>query len=289
MAVQISVDDPALSERVSIREAYQAYFTDGHYELRYPAANRLTLLRILGLLRARGPAPLVLDHGCGSGRYLIPLLKASDARFVACDISTEALSRLRASVDESGEGDRVRMVEAGARDAVPTEVGAAGPFDLALLIFGVLAHVSKRQARLELLRSLRGLLEPGSGRLLLSVPNRRRRFPFRRGRETDGAGGANGVQGLPASSGEDIRYTRRLGGRYIRLHYHLYDIEDLRAELREAGFRILRVEAESVLPESWITRSRLLGRLDALAATRMPARWGYGLLAVAVPEEAGAP
>ena len=46
---------------------YEAYFATGLYESRYPAPNPATLATVLGLIGER--ACLVLDFGCGSGRY----------------------------------------------------------------------------------------------------------------------------------------------------------------------------------------------------------------------------
>ena len=136
-----------------------------------------------------------------------------------------------------------------------------------LCLFGVLAHIEGRAARRATLGRLARLIRPGTGRLVVSVPNRHRRM--RREQR--------------AQAGEEVRYRRNLGERAVELPYKLFDPESFRAELHDAGFVTERIVAESLLPETGVTRSPVLEGIDRVARPLLPARLGYGLLAVARP------
>ncbi|MFO1209650.1 MAG: methyltransferase domain-containing protein [Amaricoccus sp.] len=238
--------------------SYEPYFATGAYDRRYPQPNP-TVLRLIR--RLLPPGGHVIDYGCGSGRYLLPL--AGHAGVAAgFDICPAALARLR---EVAPAGLAVLGPEA---DTVPAHVARHGPADLVLCLFGVLSHVEGRDARQRLLRRLRALLRPGTGRLVLSVPNRRRRFRALQRR----------------SAGDEIRYVRRFAEGAVELPYKLYEPPTLAAELAAAGFDVERMAAESLLPETAVARSPLLRTLDRLAAPLLPASRGYGLLAVARPE-----
>ncbi|MCB1312633.1 MAG: class I SAM-dependent methyltransferase [Sedimentitalea sp.] len=242
--------------------AYQTYFASGQYDRRYPGANLTTWARILAELP---PAAHVVDFGCGSGRYLLRL-QGRVARAAGFDISAAAIDLLKARAARAGWAEL--DILGPDPDALDSYAARSGPADAVLCLFGVLAHIDDPGARRAALGRMHGLLKPGSGRLLVSVPNRRRRF-FR---EQRAAG--------PEARGR-IAYTRHLGRERITLPYQLYDPASLRAELEAAGFRIHTVRAESVLPESWVLNRAPLRWLDRLLTPLCPARWGYGILAVA--------
>ncbi len=248
-----------------IRRGYRAYFGTGYYEKRYPRPNRLTVARIDTLLGHTGKPRQVLDFGCGSGRYILALLARPELRFTAFDICEPALQRLRQHLDDRDAGERVTVI-ADNRQRLRAWMERVGGADLVLVLFGVLAHVAGRRERIALLRLLAGALRP-DGRLLLSVPNRRRRFPA--------------LQRRRRARREDIVYTRSYHHEEITLYYHLYEVEELAAELREAGLEVLEVRAESLFPESAVTRFRALRWLDGLLTPMLPPRLGYGILVVA--------
>lgn len=241
--------------------AYEIYFGSGSYDRRYPAPNPRVLAHARRLL---SPSAHLIDFGCGSGRYLLAL-KDGVRLAAGYDPSPTALELLRARARDRG-GAEVHPLgpEAAAFEA---HVARHGRADLVLCLFGVLGHILPRGARIEVLARMRAALLPG-GRLLLSVPNRRRRFA--REQRTAPDGGA-------------IHYRRRIEGGEICLPYQLYDPDSLAAELAEAGFGLALLEAESVLPEAWLLSGPLPGLLDAALTAPCPARWGYGLLAEAVP------
>lgn len=245
-----------------VTRAYQTYFGSGTYDRRYPQPNALTLDRILAYLP---PAAHVIDYGCGSGRYLLAL-KGRVLRAAGFDISAAAIEALRRKSAEAGWDDLAILGPD--PEALSRHVAEAGHADLVLCLFGVLGHVEDATARRRVLAEIRGLLRPCTGRLVISVPNRHRRFrreQRRAGPETDAF----------------VHYQRKIGASEVTLPYQLYDKTRLSRELTEAGFGICEVRAESIFPESWLTRGRALRRVDRMLASLCPANWGYGILAVA--------
>ncbi len=257
----------------AMAQLYNHYFSGHDYDRRYPQPNQATL----NFLMEQGAekAEQILDFGCGNGRYGLALLHGTSALLTGCDISEAALAEFSAHLGHARLGARTRLFHG------PSSVlEGHGHYDLILMLFGVLSHVGARSARLETLRQLRALIEPG-GKLLLTVPSQWRRRPV----ELIGAafdrwrGRVHGVRTEPGN----ILFSRRLGGVLHQFFYHLYTVRRLREELRAAGFQMTLVEAESVLPEWLITQHPWIGAVDARATRFLPASLGYGMRAVAVP------
>lgn len=249
--------------------SYDRYFETGYYEHRYPAPNPTTLRTAVEQIHAVGSR--VIDFGCGSGRYARSLLESTDARIIGYDVSHVALDRLARHCAPFIPGGRLVAVGDDI-DHLAEAVRAWDGVDLAMLLFGVLGHVQGRQGRRDVLQALRSMLRHG-GRIIVSVPNARQRF-HRERRETAR------LLDRSLESG-DIVYTRQHGGDAITLYYHLYEPGELEAELEAAGFCLLDVHAESVLPERAVVTSRLSATLDAALAAVLPLRLAYGFLAVA--------
>ena len=238
------------------KASYQIYFTSGLYDRRYPSPNRTMWNRIETHLTAR---TAVLDFGCGSGRYLLRL-RGRVARAIGFDVSDAALATLRARAADWTE----LTVIGPAPGDLDVHLAEAGKVDLVLCLFGVLGHITDPTARRDALVRMRQALEPGSGRLLISVPNRARRFQAEQG--------ANGL----------VQYKRQTEtGALVVLNYQLFDPEMLASELAEAGFDLCRIGCESILPESWLLHNAALRWIDGLLTPLCPARWGYGIFAEA--------
>lgn len=245
-----------------LKAAYQAYFLSGHYDRRYPRPNLTTWRRILAALPEKAH---VLDFGCGNGRYLLPL-RPHVARAAGYDISPAAIALLRERATALGWRD-LAILGPDPND-LPAYVARSGSVDVVLCLFGVLAHIADPVERHGALGQMKAALAPGDGRLILSVPNRARRF-----RKEQRAAG-------PAADGL-IEYERHLGHTHLLLPYQLYDPARLRRELAAAGFRLTSMRAESVLPESWLLNHRLARWVDRALTPLCPAAWGYGILAEA--------
>ena len=264
---------PDVEVSAAMAQLYNHYFACHDYETRYPPPNQATLDFLMD--HGADKAQQILDFGCGNGRYALALLHGTSASLTGCDISEAALAEFSSHLDRARLGARTRL-----RHGPASVLEGCGHYDLILILFGVLSHVGVRSARVETLRQLRALIEPG-GKLLLTVPSQWRRRPV----ELMGAaldrwrGRAHGVRTEPGN----ILFSRRLGGASHQFFYHLYTVRRLREELQAAGFQMTLVEAESVLPEWLITQHPWIGAADAQATRFLPAPLGYGMRAVAVP------
>jgi SAM-dependent methyltransferase len=248
---------------------YDKYFSTGFYHLRYPDANRNTLQSILAELQKLQPGPKhILDFGCGSGRYLLPILQNTQYYFTAYDICGTPLKLLTDRLDMEGGHERVSILH-GDLEELTTHIGDKGKTDLILLMFGVLSHVGDRETRLKLLRRLRTFLADASSRIILSVPNQLRRFTQQ-----------NGSFSHDSNEPGNITYSRTYKGTELTFFYHLYTPESLSEELQEAGLVIHKMCAESYFPESWVTSSGVVGMIDKAICKVLPTCKGYGILAV---------
>lgn len=267
----------AIRDNHQIAEAmthlYDHYYTSHAYEKRYPKPNQSTLNFIFQ--HGAGKASQILDFGCGSGRYALPLLQSTQATITGFDISHAAIAELSKFTDHHPAAQRLRLFEGDAN-----QLKDQGEYDLILLLFGVLSHVGDHDARLATLRLLRQLIRP-EGKLILSVPSifRRRPLELLEAKMKRLTGRASATQKEPGN----ILFTRQIDKQALQFFYHLYSVTGLRTELAEAGFELTVVEPESLLPEWMITQSSLLGKLDQALLPILPAALGYGIRAVALP------
>ena len=252
-----------------LRRIYDRYFASADYDARYPHPNMGTLRSLWK--HGIGQAQHVLDIGCGNGRYALPVLYGSRAWLTACDISNVALAVLRQRL--VGQPDCLRRLQTFQGDALALPGGAH--YDFMLMLFGVLGHVGTKADRLATLRHLRTLALP-TCTLMLSVPSVWRRRPV------EALASWWRRRGTPGDW-HDIHFERRIDNAQVAFFYHLYSLDELRCDLTEGGWHILRVEAESILPEWLITPRPWLNRLDAWCAPACPSGLGYGIRVVARP------
>ena len=273
MAVPYSIPDVDCSDRddssqlnstISTKEQYTKYYSSGAYDRRYPRANHFTLEAILEAIHSKtAPTNKILDFGCGSGRYTMPL--ASHCKtIVAYDPCPEAINLLK---------------KRGQRNITPSQdlrhILCAGPYDMVVCIFGVLSHILERQARLDTLRFLHKCLA-ADGLLCVSVPNRLRRFYKEQLASAFTRGDFSGR----------IEYRRRCVD--LLIPYYLYTVTSFCSELEESKFSVKSVKAESLLPEKCITSSDYELELEKRVLKKIPPWLGYGLLAMAHKGQANA-
>ena len=165
----------------NIRSTYNQYFSSGFYKKRYPRINQCTAKfieqYILQKRQSTSQTRHILDYGCGNGRYLLNLLKHHRAlQFIAYDISPAPLEILQHDLQAIDAEPNVTIISH--FDALYQHMQrhhTTTPIDAALLLFGVLSHIASPIQRQDVLRFLR--LHLGQqGHLILSVPNKRRRF-----------------------------------------------------------------------------------------------------------------
>ena len=266
---------PDVPELPDMSGSYDRYISSGLYDRRYPRPNRRTLRKMKRSLPAGGR---FLDVGAGTGRYTLPLLQVTATSGIALDICPVARTTL---AERLGEFVRAERLAIRGEDADALAADHPQTFDLALLAFGVLAHVAGRAERLRLLRAIRSMLK-ADGTLILSVPNARRRF---RAEQRSSAPLVDAGKLEPG----DILYKRGQDNGEIQLFYHLYTLAEVRDDLAEAGFRVTNIGAESLLSERTVVSDPLTGWLDAVACRIAPASLGYDLLAVAKLQTSGTP
>jgi SAM-dependent methyltransferase len=206
----------------------------------------------------------LIDFGCGTGRYTF--WAAERSRLVgAFDVSDAAVREIARRRDQAG-ADNIEVLGPDLDD-LESHVDRSGPADLALAIFGVIAHIEGRAARCATLRRLCALTKK-DGRVIVSVPNRARRFRAEQRRAGDRDG---------------ISYTRKHAGTELTFFYKLYDTREFCSELSDAGLHVERLLPESALPESWVATSPIWRNLDRQLSRLIAPRYGYGFLAVCRP------
>ena len=211
------------------------------------------------------PAASVLDYGCGSGRYLFAL-REHVTRAIGFEVSPAALALVRERAAAIA-WETVTIVGPATAD-LDDHLTSHGQVDLVLCLFGVLGHITDPTERASALRRMHGALNPDTGHLLISVPNIARRF---RKEQKKGV-----IDGL-------VSYSRDVNDVPMHLNYQLFDPDRFLSELRSAGFKVHRLKAEGVLPESWLLHSFTARCLDGLLTPMCPTAWGYGLVAEASP------
>lgn len=268
--IQVVIPESVMNSASDIARNYDQYFASHLYDKRYPGPNPSSLAIVMREI-AQGRKKL-LDLGCGNGRYTAPLLAQTDTKIIACDISHEAIDELSARCVAHIESGRLQPV-CGDLSSLADSLDESEHFDLAIMMFGVLGHISSRTLRQDTLATIRKLLRPG-GRLIVTVPNAARRF---RRRQIMAQPLVRAGQLEPG----DIFYERTTGEVVIHMYYHLYTLDELVLDLEQSGFRPLYLGPESVLPESGVVRSIPLRWIDRVLAAMLPLRCAYGFLAVA--------
>lgn len=253
------------SNHAHIAKAYNEYYGNGLYANRYPKANPNVTDRVLTHTAPLTETSNILDYGCGNGRYLQQVLEHTLARTIGFDVSEVAIQQAKNQLQPY----QFRVSLFSSRNTLNRALLHTSKVDVALLLFGVLAHIEGKENRREVLSWLFEHLKSGYGHLLVSVPNRLRRFwwlqlkvYFLRSPKTK----------------EGICYERGGDSQKISLYYHLYTCKELIEELEDVGFVIRRVSAESFFPEKWVIRYSWLARLDWMLCEILPAWIGYGIL-----------
>lgn len=263
--------EASMSFKDNLAVSYDHYFQSGLYGRRYPRFNPNVADLVRGLVTQ---GSCVLDFGCGDGRYIDPLLDAG-ASVIGYDISPVAIETLSLRYRNAIESGRLRTVGY-ALDALERQV-APGSCDLVLLLFGVLGHIRGDAQRVATLRTLHAMLRPG-GRLVVTVPNRRRRFSKEQAACRDLIASDRLEDG-------DVFYQRHESGKAIDMYYHLFSLESFKDLLARAGFAVERILPESVMPERSVIQVPAGAALDRALMALFPLHMAYGFAAVASPSE----
>eukprot|EP01037_Dinobryon_pediforme_P026198 gene26198-28634_t len=211
-----------MSERLcdvtaAMTETYDHYYSSDEYRLRYPLPNYATLDYLMA--HGAGSADNILDFGCGNGRYGLALLERTQARITGYDISRVSLAEFESVLQHTSYRDRVTLIHGELEN-----LNREKPYDIALMLFGVLSHIGMRAERIDALRKVRSLMKP-DGKLILSVPSIYRRRPlellkfciYRR----------LGMARAPQNEAGNIYFSREINGKSVVFFYHLYSMKNL--------------------------------------------------------------
>ena len=245
-------------------KSYDFYFKSGFYDKRYPGPNATISDRIISCVKSGKDA--ILDYGCGNGRYLIPLSRLENvSSLIGFDISQTALAILEERLNKTAE-KKCRDIHL-TRDFndVIGRANRGKKINLALILFGVYSCVLDKNERMRILREIIGVMDPENNRLILSVPNRYRRFWLSQLK----------------NRGSSLGYQRKYHGQTLRFQYKLFTKKEIENELKEAGFTVLNIERQSVLSECQVTSSPLFARIDKTLRAILPVTMAYDYLAEA--------
>ena len=274
--LNVSGRHAAMPPKAPIVESYDHYYGSGLYDARYPRPNPPTYRSALRLART---SSRILDFGAGSGRYTMPFLRATNAFVCAYDISADACKALELQAATAGAGSQRLLITAdlGA-------VRAAGPYDLVVALFGVLSHIEGKENRIDILSSIRSVLSR-EGLLLLTVPNALRRFPLHassegRGSESSSASSPRAQARRYFPSARPVIYRHHVENEARPFPYYLFSRRELISELSAAGFALVILESDSILPERRLVRRPTLAPIDDFLCRLLPSWAGYGLRAI---------
>jgi tRNA (uracil-5-)-methyltransferase TRM9 len=265
-----------MARRAFVAKSYDHYYGSGLYDARYPRPNPPTYRCAL---RLASTASRILDFGAGSGRYTLPLLDSTDAFVCAYDISVDACKTLKAHASAAGV-DSQRLLVTPDLDVAR----AAGPYNLALSLFGVLSHIEAPEDRMKILNSICSLLAP-DGLFLVTVPNASRRFPLHVSQVSHNSED-RGICSYQASMRlyfpwpRLVIYRHHIENVQRPFPYYLYSRRELARELSAAGFFLEILESDSILPERRLVRNPALEPVDNVLCWLLPSWAGYGLRAV---------
>lgn len=244
---------------MAMQSAYEHYFGIRYYDSRYPRPNRLTLERVISVSI---PGSTLVDIGAGNGRYAIPLARYGYNIIAVerCDVAREQLMRAAKALKLSS---RIICF----KDLADVDDTLLSSSRLALFLFGVLAHMCFAERRANLWRLRETMCYPAEA--FGSVPNKLRRF------RSEQSYRPLSDEGSKASR---FNYSRIFGGTINTFEYTAFSPAELSEEFSSYGWTCRSIRAESVFGESAVTRSTLLGRVDAVASRLVSPRFGYDIL-----------
>lgn len=255
----------------NIAREYDKYYHSGLYDNRYPTYNPhvMAYIRKSLLQNTINDYKKIVDYGCGEGRYLIELAKQKNHEVVGYDISREAIKNLSNHLN-TRFGHLHNTFLFSNEESFLSFLEENKPFSCITILFGVLSHIGSKTERIETLIKMKNVLTRNTGVIILSVPNRNRRFLIKQFK--------NILKNRAFKKSEDIAYKRQSTHGDISLFYHLYSLSTLQEEVSQAGLVIQHISAESIFPEKWVLSSRFFSYLDRLLARCLPLSCAYGFL-----------
>ncbi|MEM4605564.1 MAG: class I SAM-dependent methyltransferase [Candidatus Pacearchaeota archaeon] len=150
----------------------------------------------------------ILDVGCGSGRHFI---KKENIEFYGLDFSDKMLELVKKKSVEKKFSVVLKLIK---NEKIPFEDNF---FDLAICI-SVLHCIPKKERRLFLLKEIKRVLKPRSEFLLSVWSKNHKRIK---------------------NKGKEIFVPWKVGKKVYQRYYYIYNIEELKEEVENVGFKIL--------------------------------------------------
>lgn len=187
------------------------------------------------LERFREKVDVGLDLGCGAGRNIKPLLKIA-RRVYGVDLS-ERMIEEATKVVEGVDRERVTLLKADVRDLPLGD----GEVQVALMV-AVLHHISPRKERLKALGELYRVLSPGGEAEITVWWRGAERFKRRN------------IRWEGEEEGDCIINWKWGVERPVQRFYHLYTPQELKEDVEEAGFEVLKLEVEGENVVAWVRK-----------------------------------
>jgi ubiquinone/menaquinone biosynthesis C-methylase UbiE len=239
---------------------------------RTPADRRFTETEMNFLLERVHPGETVLDMGCGTGRFTVPMAE-NGAEVTGYDISPAMLEQLRCTARDRGQVVHARE---GDMAHLPFDDDT---FDVVTSMLALM-HIpveDRQQVFLEVAR----VLKPG-GRLVLGVKNEL----FERMSRVDRFASVD----ITDVENKRLIFTETEDGQVLSAPWHSFSPDDLERLTALSGLRIVSLRGNSTIA-AWIADAILSDRatyssicaLEELVGDLSPFnRLGYHLLAEAV-------
>ena len=183
-----------------------------------------------------GKPKRLIDLGCGTGRHLVQFARKG-CEVVGVDLSAEMLAQAQAKLSAENLnatlllGDLNHLTEGTAGQALLKEC-----FDGAICMFSTLGLIYGHNNRLEFLRNLRQLLEPG-GQLALHVHNYGYNICRHEGRMFLLSNLARRILGRDELGDKYMSSYRGIRGMYI----HVFRMGEIQRLLAQARFEVLEL------------------------------------------------
>jgi ubiquinone/menaquinone biosynthesis C-methylase UbiE len=262
------------SHKQGVRGVYERIAGEYDHRIpgRTPVDHRFTDSEMNFLLSRVQPGDVVLDMGCGTGRFTVPMAEAG-ADVTGFDISPAMLAQLRATARERGQD--VRTCE-GDMAHLPFDDDT---FDVVTSMLALM-HIpieDRQQVFLEVAR----VLKPG-GRLVLGVKNEQ----FERMSRVDRFASVD----ITDVENKELIFTETEDGQILTAPWHSFAPDDLQRLTALSGLSVVSLRGNSTIV-AWIADEILsdpatysaICTLEELLGDAAPFnRLGYHLLAEAV-------
>jgi ubiquinone/menaquinone biosynthesis C-methylase UbiE len=193
----------------------------------FDSTRRKTWPECMDFINDQSKNSVVADIGSGNGRHLLPCAKRCK-KVYGLDISNELLRIVEKKISENNLNN-VELINSDAVN-IPLKTNLVN----AVLFIATLHNIPERYRRIKSLKEINRILKPG-GKAIVSVWSRwqdKYRQHFIRQLLTK----------FDKNDFGDINIHWRQNGLNILRYYHLYSKREFQNDLKQAGFKIIKLE-----------------------------------------------